>query len=397
MMTDKTFMIKKTDLYIAIMVFCTFKISYFTHISDAIYWMYLLLGSVIIFLGWVFVVNKKMATKTDFLVLAFTLVEWVSTIANNGSIPDLLIETETILLLHITCKISFEMDWHKYIQYARNYLLILTLINTVSAVICYPKALFYYDAFSPAFLLGGDNTSTRLYIITSMLCGVDIQEEQLRSGKKYLMLISIINFLIFSVIRDIGNGKVCSAVLLLAYVLFVLLKMKMPPRPIFAVLVFNYTLFVLLVIANKVNLFSFIIIKLLKRNLTLTTRTTIWQITMGKILEKPLLGNGYVSGKTFESFLPSIIGVNAHNTLLMVCFIGGVVLSAVFLLLMLEVAKKYDRATGVSGMWPIPVAFLAMFLRSQIEGGDASYLIFMVVFIDGISRFLISRQGEEAL
>lgn len=199
--------------------------------------------------------------------------------------------------------------------------------------------------------------------------------------------------MVFSFVRDIGNGKVCSILLLIGFIFFEIIKVPMINKPMKKVILGNYILFFLMVVMNKLNVFSFIIVNLLHRDLTLTTRTTIWKIAMEKIASDPIWGNGYLSGAEFESLLPSIIGVNAHNTILMVAFIGGVALSVVFLMVLFHSTNLYDRLPNIQKLWFLPVVLLAMFLRSQVEGGDAVYLIATATLIASIVKYCpISEQ-----
>ncbi|MCR0263458.1 O-antigen ligase family protein, partial [[Clostridium] innocuum] len=130
-----------------------------------------------------------------------------------------------------------------------------------------------------------------------------------------------------------------------------------------------------LVLESNIKIFSYIIITLLNRDLTLTTRTIIWEVTLNKIKEKPLIGNGYVSGQQFEAMLPHIIGVNAHNTFLMVVFTGGILLLIVFIWLYIIAQKKYEDHYLI--MHIIPIVLMVMMLRAQVEGGDIIYIIYI--------------------
>lgn len=123
-------------------------------------------------------------------------------------------------------------------------------------------------------------------------------------------------------------------------------------------------------------IFSYFIINVLNRDLTLTDRTVIWKITIEKIIQKPLFGNGYVYGKDFKRMLPYIISVNAHNTYLMIMFIGGFVLFSVLIIIFIITIKKYDNRDHKKLMFILPLMLFVMMTRAQVEGGDINYIIF---------------------
>jgi hypothetical protein len=116
-----------------------------------------------------------------------------------------------------------------------------------------------------------------------------------------------------------------------------------------------------------------------------------------KILESLLIGYGVVSGVDFESLLPYIIGVNAHNTFLMIQFIGGAILSATFVALSALASVGYDRSRHAPGIVILPVTLFVMMLHAQVEGGDATYLIYimLLIFNSGAIESLLVQEGRD--
>lgn len=383
--------IKKTDFFLALVVFSTFDISYLSFISLPIKLFYLACQSFFIAYGIMNIFAKKKYGVVEFLLIAFIAVEFYSTFSNHEALKELILNTKMLLLLYVSFKWAFGIKPRVYVYLAARYSLILMVLNTLSAIVCYPKGLFYYDSFAPAFVIGADNTSTRTYILSLVFCFIDYEFRR-NNCKKHLLnifTISLLNFIVFVFLRDIGNGKMCAIVFVLAYIVFEICKVPMIKQPMKKIIVGNYILFFIMVVFNRLDLFTFLIVNVLHRDLTLTTRTTIWKITVDKIIDKPFWGNGYMSGEQFESMLPSIIGINAHNSILMVAFIGGLVLSAIFLLILLTSTAKYDKRIRDSRLWMIPIAFLGMFLRSQVEGGDAVLLIAIVTLISSVANHYI--------
>lgn len=380
--------IKKTDFLLALVVFSTFDISYLSFISMPIKLLYLTLQSFFVAYGILNILAKKRYEVVDFLLIIFIAIEFYSTFSNHEALKELILNTKMLLLLYISFKWAFGIKPRTYVYLMARYSLILMVLNTMSAIVCYPNGLFYYDAFAPAFVIGADNTSTRTYILSLTFCFIDYAFRRTDHKKQFLNIftVSLLNFIVFVFLRDIGNGKMCAIVFVLAYIVFEICKVPMIKNPMKKIIVGNYILFCVMVVFNKLDIFSFLIVNVLHRDMTLTTRTIIWKITVDKIIDKPFWGNGYMSGEKFESMLPSIIGINAHNSILMVAFIGGVALSVVFLLILCTLVTEYDRKITDSRLWMLPVAFLGMFLRSQVEGGDAALLIAMAALISSVAN-----------
>lgn len=387
--------VKKTDLILFFIVLLTVEVSYLSYIFMPIKICFLALQTVVIGWGMLKMISKMKCGMEDILIVLFIAMEFIATLMRHHELKELILNTKTLLLLYVSFKYAFSLKPHTYISLLSRYMLILTIANTVSAFLCYPRGLFYYDRFTPSFLLGGDNTSTRIYIIAIAMCFA----ESIFGGQKkayFTPLISIINFAVFSFVRDIGNGKLCSLVLIIGYITFHIMRVPMIVKPMKKVILANYVLFLFMVILNKLDIFRWIIVTILHRDMTLSTRTTIWGITIDKILEYPYIGNGYMAGADFESMLPSIIGINAHNTILMVAFIGGMALSIVLLMILYNSTKLYDKKIVDQRFWIFPATFFVMFLRSQVEGGDAVYLIAMVTLISSVTKLYVVESSVGA-
>ena len=225
--------------------------------------------------------------------------------------------------------------------------MIITFLNTISSILVYPNALFYdqSDLLSPLFFIGGDNTSIRIYILCILFNFLNYNF--LQTNFK-IIITNLANMLLFCLVRDLGTGKVCWLIIVFGIIYLMLKKTKIPRNIIYIILIVQIVLFVILVLISNIDIFSYFIINVLNRDLTLTDRTVIWKITIEKIIQKPLFGNGYVYGKDFQRMLPYIIGVNAHNTYLMIMF---------------------------------PLMLFVMMTRAQVEGGDINYIIFLVYMI----------------
>lgn len=362
--------------WIPIIVFCLFKLSYLTYTVRFFRYFYLACECMVIVFSFLCYFLYKEIDMIDIGIVLFIAILSLSTLYNHGDYQALVQCIEQVLFIYTGCRWGFNLNPSQFIRQAARYSLLVTLLNTTMEIIMYPKALFYYTngVMSGAFLLGGDNTSTRLYIVSIMFCGL----WSIQSGKRYVLPISIVNFIVASFVRDIGNGKVCSVVLLVGYLLFEIIKIKAPREFALKGLVGNAILTILLVVYNRVDLFSYIIEEILKRDLTLTTRTTIWRITLERIYHHPFIGNGYFSGERFESLLPSIMGVNPHNTFLTILFMGGIILFSVVMFLFLCSIERFDSDRNAKKFWIIPVTLMALLLRSQVEGGDVQYFILFV-------------------
>lgn len=372
-----------TIITILNIIFCfsCFEIEYLYHFSKIFKFMYIFLQVCIVFSIMCFFYFKlKKINYFDIFVFIFIFFEFYSSSINHQINISLFISTIKLLALFYTAKFGISYNVKQYVKVFANYLMIITFLNTISSILVYPNALFYdqSDLLSPLFFIGGDNTSIRIYILCILFNFLNYNF--LQTNFK-IIITNLANMLLFCLVRDLGTGKVCWLIIVFGIIYLMLKKTKIPRNIIYIILIVQIVLFVILVLISNIDIFSYFIINVLNRDLTLTDRTVIWKITIEKIIQKPLFGNGYVYGKDFQRMLPYIIGVNAHNTYLMIMFIGGFVLFSVLIIIFIITIKKYDNRDHKKLMFILPLMLFVMMTRAQVEGGDINYIIFLVYMI----------------
>lgn len=327
--------INKTDLLIFASAFSLFKIDALSYISHGFTFLYLLLQLFCAVYFSLRVISLKKIHTIDLTTIFFCIVGFVSTVLNGLSLETWIREMLRMVSMLYSARWGLEKCSEKFIRINAVYGGLLCIINTISAILVFPKALIYDNGVSPIFILGGDNTSIRLYILAVTFCVL----ESTRKTDCFTFIVWM-SFTVFTFLRDIGTGKICLFIITLGIILFVIQDISLPRHVMRYTGIVNIILFFLLIVIGNIQVFSYIIVKLLHRDLTLTARTVIWNITLEKISQKPILGNGYVTGKQFESMLPSIIGVNAHNTYLMVIYMGGFIMFFFFVLVYISAQKN---------------------------------------------------------
>ncbi len=369
----KELKITRESIITLILVFFSLKIGCISYFSNTINILWYI-GSVfcILYCFINIVINRKI-NAIDIFALLFYFFLLITTITNSGSYVDYLKDLLSFLSLYFVMRYGFEKNPKQYINKMYIYLMILTIINTITAIAYYPNSMFV-DNHNPIFFLGGDNTSVRLYIIAILF---EVLNAYILRGKKKIPFLSLINLLIFSFVRDLGGGKVCFLIMLLA-TLYYKSNIKIPKKIIRDIVIVNLIIFLLLVIFNKIDLFRYIIINFLHRDLSLTDRTIIWNITIEQIKNSPIIGHGMIDGMQFQSLLPYIIGVNAHNTYLMILFSGGIILFSIFTIIIIKTLRKFDAINHKRWIYIIPLTLFALMIRAQIEGWDVVWILLLL-------------------
>lgn len=358
----------KIDFAMLLAIFIAFKpsfVSYYSGGINAVWYVGQIVGIGCTF----FYLMKKKPNIVDGLVGLFYLWLFLTTVIHKGAILDYGKEVLLFSSLYLTMRYGVEKNPIIFFSYVSGLLLFYTLVNTTTAIVSYPGSLFR-DNQNPIFFLGGDNSSVSLYLASICFCAISKYQ---RNGKLSLPYIPLVNLLVFSVVRDLGGGKVVFGLALLGLA-FLMLAKRLPKKTIHLILGINVVLFLCLVIFNRIDFLQDIIVNILNRDITLTDRTVIWGITIDKIIASPLTGYGMIDGLAFQSMLPYIIGVNAHNTYLMMLFDGGVVLFGVFAALLAVVASSFDSCRHPNFSYIFAVGLFAQMIRAQIEGWDVQWI-----------------------
>lgn len=366
----KKITISKSGLTLFIMIFFSLKIGSISYISNYLNIIWHVGAILTIILGIGIILKNRKMQSIDIIVIIFYLILTVVTILNKGSIADCIKELISFFALYVTLCIGLNQDSNRYIKLMNRYLLVYTLLNTVSAIIFYPNSMFR-DNNNPIFFLGGDNTSIRLYLASILFYFLN---NYIKTRKVKIPILPLLNLLVFSVLRDIGGGKVCFLVVFIG-ILYLRFAKTIPQRVIRYIMIFNIVLFLILVVFNKMSIFSFFIVDILNRNLTLTDRTVIWEVTINQIIRKPIFGYGFIDGLKFQQMLHGITGINAHNTYLMILFNGGVIALSLFIYIFILASKRFDSKKHRKWLYAIPIVLMTLMIRAQIEGWDVVWII----------------------
>lgn len=382
--------ISKESIVLFFMTFFALKVGCISYVSNILNLLWYI-GAVIVFLyDFSYILYNRKFNKLDFTMIIFYIFLLVSTLLNHGDLVCYVKELISFLTTYFVIKFGLEKSPKKFINIFSTYLSLLLVLNTLSTIIFYPDAMFR-DNNNPIFFMGGDNTSVRLYIIAVLF---SFMKKYIKNKKMVMPVVSLLNLFVFSMIRDLGGGKICFIILLLCtgYLIY---GVNIPRKIMRKIIMVNVLLFFILVIVNKMSLFKFIIVDILHRNLSLTDRTIIWDITIKKIMSKPVMGYGMIDGLAFQSMLPYIIGVNAHNTYLMILFDGGIVLFAIFIISMIIVQMKFDSVKHDRWIYMIPLTLLTIMVRAQIEGWDVVWLFILLFLCYSYNK--IEQLGKEEI
>lgn len=289
-------------------------------------------------------VEKGKITKFDGALFIYFSVWLLSVLINSGDLTDFLKEASGVLSYVFIIEYAVELQEEKdMIRVFADILLVLLIINAV-ILITNPGGLYgeYINEINSDEIefiktrynfLGLDNNITPIIIIAIIIFLMNYYLNK----KRLVYIIGCITVILVNVSLLMSSTMVLSLLtIILAYILS-----KIEPR-IFNVkvlVILAGVIFTLIIVFKAQAMFSFIITDVLDKDLTLTSRTSIWERVIEIIKEKPVLGYGR---GTFDFVFEDR---NAHNMLLQVLFQTGVIGLAGFInLIIVPIVEKQDSS-----------------------------------------------------
>ena len=150
-------------------------------------------------------------------------------------------------------------------------------------------------------------------------------------------------------------------------------------------------LFISIVICRFQNLFKFLIVDILNKDLTFTHRTELWDITLKAIANKPLIGHGWESTYLRHLMYNSSTIITAHNQILEYMYFGGII-AIILLFIIINIAnndlKKYYKDKNIQ---IISLGFFIYQILNLTEVYLNPIMLLLLIFAVFGDKFVISN------
>lgn len=269
-----------------------------------------------------FLKRVKIDKFISFVVL-FYLSLLFSTFYFGQTYVNLLFEFASILSWIVLFKTNIFNNKKKFFTNLENMFLFLLTINLIT-IILFPGGFYLNSSgYSSNYFLGYDNNLITYIFPALALSFTNSYGETGKVGLKsiYLLIISLLSILLT------WSATGVAAILIITF-LFSIYTFKKRDFPINKYIIIVLILFVCIVLLRVQNVLSFIIEGWLKKDLTFTGRTYIWDIFIEQIKQSLLIGHGIVD---YKYLIRSINAGHAHDYFLQILYQGGVVALSMFL------------------------------------------------------------------
>lgn len=322
----------------------------------------------------------------------FLILDCIVTTVNAGNILQMYINAITLFAMAIMFMTAAEKGSYKFIKVASSVLEILIIINLLT-IILFPEGLYNFTAVNHHYFLGSRNVMMRT--IFPGVC-FSILRSKIERGKMSFRTIIVM------IAAGASLVLVWSATALFSYALFCALmfifQFKGAPKwfTVKTCYIISIVIFLFIVVLHLQDMFSFIIVGVLQKDVTFTGRTILWDAAMLNIAKSPLWGYGLENLQTIAAKLYSYTEYDScHNLYLDVLYQNGIIGFGLLCILFGAVAKKVDhylseRYRTVFTLFIFTYAIMVNF--EPFINGDMRLFVSMFFFMNYFNESAIEKR-----
>ena len=309
--------------------------------------------------------NKKISPMT-IVAIIYCLGRFLITYICSHDLASSLLSYSsfTIIILFMLVDCTVKENTKNLIEGIQIYCEIVIFINFLCLL--FPK---FGSIFDCDFFLEYDNNHFMYYILGITVSFINYYLNKDKQSKiRMILMCTIVLVTTFSVF----SATAIIAFVVLALALF--LSFKFNIGNIVSYVIFYFISFVSIIVFNAQHLFSFLIVNILHKDITLSGREKIWNAFKVEILNSPLLGHGYQSDKLFvlNTYL------YAHNHILNELYCGGIIMYLVYVWFVILPAKKLLKNKDTNIAKVFSAIILSILVHSLCE--SLSVVIFTFVY-----------------
>ena len=305
----------------------------------------------------------------------FTLI---STFINHGDYITFAKQSVKLAALCVLIDLCRQVDTKPVITALMIILQILCILNTLS-IISSPQGMYILDdttvnwSSEHSWILGYDNVH-----ITFILPAVRIfLIYALNTHIPFSITATLVAFTLVPVYVTWSATSVSGITVFIAVAVITLIIKE--SRVLLNYVTFaaaNIVAFFVIVIFRLQEYFSFIIVDILKKDLTFTHRTDLWDAGLAAFRQKPLTGYGVVTGEISNELIGQI---HCHNYYLQILFESGITGMVLFIIILLLLVRPMLRCGNTVSACIMGRAMLTFLLISQFD--IYSHMMFFAMIV----------------
>lgn len=319
-----------------------------------------------------FLLRRCKIDKFILFIILFYCSLLFSTFYFKQSYLNLIYEFVSILSWIVLFKINMLDNKDKFLTTLENTFFILLLINFIT-IILFPGGFYLNSSgYSGNYFLGYDNNLIT-YIFPAL--ALSFTNSLNKNGKIVLKSIFLLIISFCSIIFTWSATGIVSMVIMIA--LFLVYTINKKDFPIKKYIVVALILFIGIVFLRFQNIFSFIIEGWLKKDLTFTGRTYIWDIFISEIKKSILIGHGIVDSKYL---ILTLNAGHAHNYFLQILYQGGLLTLSMFLGFFFSAINKVKNCNEKKYVGIVIFTYLISFIFEAYSLTNMFIIVLLIAY-----------------
>lgn len=334
-MNDNRFVIHTKSLFeillFMLMILPFFKVTYLVNKYSFIDQFYNLLCIFSTLITLILTLKKKRISLIIVLIFFFFVILNISNVMSNGVLNNgvmISLYGFSLCLISDYCIRRNSFHFFKALKLVLSFLVIVNFVG----ILLFPNGLYLnsHTGFNQYGCLLGYKNSLIIYIIPALLSSFVVSFKKYNRLTKFDYFLTFLSFL--SVILVNSSTSIITMFIITFYVLFYkrfhkLLKLNIKTY-YFSSLLLNFSI----VVFRIQDLFSYFIVGILKKNLTFTGRTYIWDYYLKIVWDKPWFGYG-IQDSTYRAnqIADAYAAIHCHNQLLETFYETGLVGLGIYL------------------------------------------------------------------
>lgn len=326
----------------------------------------LVLYALMVFAKNMLVLPKNRLLCVFLFILVSILWEPLSTFLNGKGTADIgaLMNNLGIALI---AYMGLRVDYDSFIEGIAKITGAYVIINCIT-VILFPGGLYATEKYTQNFFLSYRTSWLVIYLLA--LTAVLLWNENVHShSSKRLVVFVVLSATVSMVMQWTATGLFCFTLAGIILVIYSWREKK--PLEISCIMLAEAAAFWLVVIARLMDMFSFLLVTILKKDLTLTFRTRIWDNALKTISEHLIIGVGRLDATQMRTFL-GFGASHPHNHYLYVTLCFGVVGLVLFLLTVYFANKGKILQGRLQEGRILMAAFIVLLSAGQVESFSAT-------------------------
>ena len=350
----------------------------------------LLLGVALVVIIFLVIIKKKIK-KNFFVIVLYFIVLLISTSINNGDMNNAISTAIQVLTFILVVDYGLKYDTKIFLN-AVDLLLYMLVIYNLYTIFMYPNGMYIDSSgYLDNWFLGFKNVHILVILpaITFDFINSYYKYGKLKWWNYFFLIISWISVIIVN-----SSTSIIGLTAVSAFIIFNKLFNKTRILNIKNYTVAYIISFFGIIILRVQNLISFIVVDILKKDLTFTNRVYIWDGVMRLISDKPLLGYGVETSATRMTRIPEQLSLHAHNQILEIIYKSGFIGFTIFVYIVYLAYKELMKYKETIISKFLSIVMFAWMIMMLTEAYAYEYFMYFFVICFNIGNLVKTRKDE---